>query len=242
MAVASRVTLALVAALGGTALADDVFPRVPVTRASARAVRTLKAHPASSIDPRLPAIPFERFVVESVGADTQVSRKGGTCNIVLPRVLARERPLRGGERRLSARERRGLVAFVDVGTFSGLERPRLDSGRYWRETPEGRESIHLTDFWQLVVLREGPTWSVSDCDLKAEEDVCVMLEGRHRGGAWERVHVRTGTHEAPWSGGPVAMTNGLAVCGRATRGGVTLLEFPWVLRDPDWRRCEEPAP
>jgi hypothetical protein len=291
--VASRVTLALVAALAGRALADDVSPRVPVTRASARAVRTLQAHRASSIDPGLPDISFERFVADSVGAGPQVSWKAGTCNIVLPRVLA-ESDLCVEVRTESAQAGRGWSAFVDVGTFAGLEPPRLDTGTYWHDTPEGREEVWLSDLGQLAVLgqpapgddplladsgslrhsraqlalidrvqaleaasleaglpavplatwaREASgsdvrlAWRVSDSDLKEEEDVCVTLEARRGEGAWGKVHVRTGTDKAPWSGEPVVLPNGLGVCGRDSAGLGTLRDLAGLFRRPGWQRC-----
>lgn len=257
--------LALTITLAGAMSANDVFPPIPVTRARTQAIPYLKARVAATIEPTLPAVPFERFVSDTFGSGAQVTWATGTCNMVLPRVLRESALCVEVTVRAPAR---GARLFVQVGSFGGLEPPRLESGEAWRETPDGLETAWLSRLAQLEgvdsssgarpsdatldrmpgaraqfalidrvqdltassldpALPEtrlgtwahgalGPEitldWRVSDCDLKATPDVCVMMEVKHPGGAWGKIHVRTGTATRTWSGHPEVMDNSLLDC------------------------------
>jgi hypothetical protein len=278
-------------ALAGAPGAGDVFPPIPVTRARTRAIPYLKARTAATIERTLPAVPFERFVSDTFGSGAEVAWATGTCNMVLPRVV-RESALCVEVTARSAGAERGATLFVRVGSFGGLEAPRLESGEAWRATPDGRETVWLSGLAQLAALgatSEGrpsdaivdrmpevraqlalidsvqalpasslrPTlpetrlgtwaqaalgreiqlgWRVSDCDLKDAPDVCVMMEARHPGGAWGKIHVRTGTATGAWSGQPEVMDNSLLDCPAGTCVGAERLgEFFEVLARPPRR-------
>jgi hypothetical protein len=291
-----RFAAALLTCLDASAArADDAFsPPAPVTRASRRAVRHLKDTLASSIEPRLPAVPFERWVVDTLGSDWSVTWKVSIGHWARTRVLAEDRLY--VEVIATPRSAPGEIQLAMlVGTFGGLRAPRLDYGSFWRDGAHGRESGSVPDLWPLadvkalvvrglapaasdaigslrdprnqlaVVARvqeltassldaELPDvrlgrwvreafapdveldWNVSDCDLKASDEVCVKIDARRRG-VWAKVHVLTGTNHSPWSGRPELMRNGLAGCRLEFAGIDPLAEFPRVFQRPGWDRC-----
>jgi hypothetical protein len=158
------VLMATLALLGASAFAGLTDPPLPVTRASARAVRQLKGTLASSIDPQLPAVPFEQWVADTFGREWSVSWKVSIGHGARERVLAEDRLY--VEVIATPRTSAGEVQLAMlVGTFGGLRSPRLDYGSYWRTGRDGCESGWLADLWrvpdtmELVVGRHEPTGS-----------------------------------------------------------------------------------
>lgn len=162
--------------------------------------------------------------------DGALGREGGRMSdlqdLVDVESLVLGRPASGTDAAIGSlrvpRNQLALIARVqDIPASSlGTGLPALPLGRWLRES---------------LASEVGLDWEVSDCDLNASEEVCVRI-GAHRGGAWAKVHVLTGTHDSPWSGRP-AITNGLAWCGRDSVVFEDLAELIRLFDRPGWDRC-----